>query len=53
MEQAVKEGSGERDTEEMKEAAGGMPIAGSGSSCGLWSIRESLPEFFYVFFWLA
>lgn len=52
MEQGVEEGSGERNTEEMKEAAGGMSIAGSGSRCGLWSIRESLPEFCYVFFCL-
>lgn len=53
MGQGVEEGSGERYTEEMKEVAGGMLIAGSGSRCGLWSISESLPEFCYVFFWLA
>lgn len=31
----------------------GMPIYGSERLYGLWSNRESLCEFTYLFFWLA
>lgn len=34
-------------------SAGGPPICDSGARCGLWPRRESLPQFPYLFFWLA
>lgn len=49
----LRKGVGIGKLRKWRRSAGGMPIAGSRSRCALWSIRESLPEFCYVFFCLA
>lgn len=49
-----EERNGELGTlSEWRRSACGLPICASYGRCGLWSSRESLSEFTYLFFWLA